>query len=61
LDDVTLTGTLAAVPEPHEYGIAIMGLLGVVIFNRRKASRVCGIKSSWKLERTHALSPSLLS
>ncbi len=35
-DDVVLNGTIAAVPEPSQYGIVIAGFLGGMIFLRRR-------------------------
>jgi hypothetical protein len=42
LDDFSLGGTITAVPEPHEYGIALAGMLMalIVIRHRRKASQI---------------------
>lgn len=37
LDDVILSGSLTAVPEPREYAIAFVGLLGVIVLTRRRS------------------------
>ena len=36
VDDVTINFSSTAVPEPHEYGIALAGLLAVVVILRRR-------------------------
>jgi hypothetical protein len=36
LDNLSLIGTIVAVPEPHEVGVAIAGLLGVAVVMRRR-------------------------
>jgi autotransporter-associated beta strand protein len=40
-NNLVLTTVIAAVPEPHEYAFAIVGLLGLVIVMRRRKAAMC--------------------